>query len=63
MLGADAVMGADQPGLHVAEDGMDDREELGGIGAGALDDRGVLEMSGQCRLAPLVPHEAVGQQV
>lgn len=52
MLGADAVMGADQPRFHVAEDAMDDREELRRIGAIALDDRRVLEMSGNAASRP-----------
>ena len=42
MLGADPMMGADQPGFDVAEQRVDDREELAGIGAVVLDDRGVL---------------------
>jgi len=37
MLGADPVMGADQPGFDVAEQRVDDREELAGIGGRALD--------------------------
>ena len=31
MLDADPVMGADQPGFDVAEQRVDDREELAGI--------------------------------
>ena len=45
MLGADPMMGADQPGFDVAEQRVDDREELAGIGAVVLDDRGVLKYS------------------
>jgi hypothetical protein len=44
VLGADAVMGADEPGFDVAEQGMDDREELASIGAFALHHRRVLQM-------------------
>ena len=33
VLGADAVMGADETRLYVAEDRMDDGEEFAGIGA------------------------------
>ena len=39
VLGADAVMGAEEPGFDVAEQGMDDREEGVGIGGLVLDDR------------------------
>ena len=39
MLGADPMMGADQPGFDVAEQRVDDREELAGIGAVILDHR------------------------
>ena len=42
MLGADPMMGADQPGFDVAEQGVDDREEFAGIGAVVLDHRGVF---------------------
>jgi hypothetical protein len=38
VLGADAVMGADEPGFDVAEQRMDDREERAGIGAPVLAD-------------------------
>ena len=37
MLGADPVIGADQSGFDVAEQSMDDQEELAGIGAVVLD--------------------------
>src|ERR1700720_2183345 len=43
MLGADPMMGADQPGFDVAEQRVDDREELAGIGAVVLDHRGVFQ--------------------
>jgi len=43
VLGAVAMMGADQPGFDVAEQGVDDREEFAGIGARALDYRAVLQ--------------------
>ena len=63
VLGANAVVSTDQPRLDIAEDGMDDREELGSVGAGILDHRCVLEMVAKCRLATLVALETVGQQV
>ena len=44
MLGADAVMSADEPGFDVTEQSMDDREELAGIGCLALDHRRVLQI-------------------
>jgi hypothetical protein len=37
MFGADSMVGADQPGFDVAEQGVDDREEFAGIYAVALD--------------------------
>jgi hypothetical protein len=39
MLGADAVMGTDEPGFNVAEQGVDDLEELAGVGAFASEAR------------------------
>jgi len=32
MLGADPMMGVDQPGFDIAEKGVDDREKFAGIG-------------------------------
>ena len=52
VLGADAVMGADEPGFDVAEQGVDDREELAGIGAVVLDHRGVLQCSPRAASRP-----------
>ena len=63
MLGADAVMGSDQPGFDVAEERMDDREEFARIGAGALGHRGVFQVFAKGGVAPLVSFEAVGQEV
>jgi hypothetical protein len=40
--GADPVMGADEPGFDVAEQGMDNRQAGAGIGGLGLDDRRVL---------------------
>jgi hypothetical protein len=37
MLGADPMMGADQPGFDVVEEAVDDREEFAGIGAAVLE--------------------------
>ena len=45
MLGGNAVMGSDEPRFNVAEDGVDDREELGRIRARALHDRRVANSS------------------
>jgi hypothetical protein len=42
VLGADAVMGADQPGFDTAEPRVDDREEFAGICAVVLDYRGCV---------------------
>ena len=39
VLGADPVMGADQLGFEVAEQRVNDREELVGVGGGVLDHR------------------------
>src|SRR5205085_2877850 len=38
------VAAGDEPGFDVAEQGMDDREELAGMGCFALDHRRVLQM-------------------
>lgn len=54
MLGTDAVMGTNQPSLDVAEDGVNDREELGCVLAIALYHRGVFQMVAKCRSLPLV---------
>src|SRR6516164_11248706 len=63
VLGADAVMGADEPGFDVAEQGMDDREERAGIGAFVLDHRGVLQMPAEGGVAAAITGEPVGQQM
>ena len=63
VLGTDPVMRADQPGLDIAEQGMDDREVRGGIGARALDHRRVLEMRAEVGILPAVAVEAVSQEV
>ena len=55
VLGADAVMGADEPGFDVAEQDMDDREELGGIGALILHHRRVLQMLAEGGVAAAIP--------
>jgi hypothetical protein len=44
MLGAAPMMGADQPSFDVAEQRVNDREELAGIGAFVLDHRGVFQI-------------------
>jgi hypothetical protein len=63
VLGADAVMGADQPGFDVAEQGMDDREERAGIGAFVLDYRGVLQVLAEAGVAAAIAGEPVGQEM
>jgi hypothetical protein len=63
VLGADPVMGADEPGFDVAEEGMDDREELAGIGAVVLDHRGVLQVLAEGGVAAAIAGEPVGQQM
>src|SRR5437879_11225008 len=56
-------MGADEPGFDVAEQGMDDREELAGIGAVVLDHRGVLQMLAEGGIAAAIAGEPVGQEM
>ena len=41
----------------------DDREELAGIGAVALDHRGVLQMSSEIGLAATIAGKSIGQQM
>src|SRR5439155_333267 len=63
MFGTDAVMGADEPGFDVAEQGVDDREELAGIGGFVLHHRRVLQMLAEGGLAAAIAGEPVGQQM
>ena len=63
MLGADPMMGADQPGFDVAEQRVDDREEFGGIGAVALDHRGVFQILAETGVAAAITGKPVGQQM
>src|SRR6201984_456909 len=51
MLGADAVEGAVEPGLHVAEQDMDDGQHGIGVFAAVLDDRVVAEAIGEAVVA------------
>ena len=51
MLGADAVEGAVEPGLHVAEQDMDDGQHGIGVFAAVLDDRVVAEAVGEAIVA------------
>src|ERR1700676_2839418 len=51
MLGADAVEGAVEPGLHVAEQDMDDGQHGIGVCAAVLDDRVVAEAVGEAVVA------------
>ena len=61
VLGADAMMGVDQPSFDVAKQGVDDREEFAGIGALALDHRGVFQMIAEISAA--IAGKPVGQQM
>src|SRR6516162_5883831 len=63
MLGADPMMGADQPGFDVAEQRVDDREEFGGIGAVALDHRGVFQILAETGVAAAITGKPIGQQM
>jgi hypothetical protein len=63
MLGADTVMGADKPGFDVAEQRMDDWEELAGVGALVLDHRGMPEVLAKGGIAAAIAREPVGQEV
>ena len=63
MLGADPMMGADQPGFDVAEQRVDDREEFGGIGAVALDHRGVFQILAETGVAAAIAGKPIGQQM
>src|ERR1700694_436487 len=63
VLGADAVMSADEPGFDVAEQGMDDREELAGIGSFALDHWRVLQMLAEAGVATAIAGKPVGQEM
>lgn len=63
MLGADAMMSADQPRLDVAEDGMDDGEEFGGIGCSVQDHRGVFEVIAESGVASLIGFKTIRQQM
>src|SRR5712691_1161423 len=51
MLGADAMEGAVEPGLQVAEQDMDDRQHGIGVFAAVLDDRVVAAAVGQTLVA------------
>ena len=51
MLGADAVEGAVEPGLHIAEQDMDDGQHGIGVFAAVLDDRVVAEAVGEAVVA------------
>src|SRR5208337_3753284 len=63
VLGTDPAMGADEPGFDVAEQRMDDREELAGVGTAVLDHRGVLEVLAEAGIAAAIAGEPVGQEV
>src|ERR1700724_848312 len=56
-------MSADEPGFDVAEQGMDDREELTGIGAVVLHHRGVRQMLAEGGIAAAIAGEPVGQEM
>ena len=61
MFGADAMMGADQLGFDVAEQGVDDREEFAGIGAVVLDHRGVFQI--RAEIGAAIAGKPIGQQM
>src|SRR5438045_2741092 len=61
VLGADAVMGADEPGFDVAEEGMDDWEEGAGIGGFVLNHWRVLQMLGEGGNASLIRLQQAAQ--
>jgi len=63
VLRADTVMSADKPGFDVAEQRMDDREELAGVGAFVLDHRGMSEVLAEGGIAAAIAREPVGQKV
>lgn len=63
VLGADPVVRTDQSGLDVAGDGVDDREEIGGVGAVALNHWGVLQVIAKGGVFSLVAAEAMGQEM
>jgi hypothetical protein len=63
VLGADTVMGADEPGFDVAEQRMDDREELAGVGAFVLDHGRVPEVLAEGGITAAISREPVGQEV
>src|SRR6516225_2220720 len=56
-------MGADEPGFDVAEQGMDDREELAGLGALVLDHRGVPQVPAEIGVLTAIAGKAVGQEL
>ena len=56
-------MGADEPGFDRAEQGVDDREELGGLGALVLDNGRVFEMVIERCLLTLLAGKAIGHEV
>src|SRR6516165_7611276 len=55
------MMGAEQPGFDVAEQGVDDREEFAGIGAVVLDHRGVFQI--RAEIGAAIAGEPIGQQM
>src|SRR5271155_3825199 len=57
------MMGADEPGFDVAEQGMDDREEFAGVGALALDHRHMLQMLAEIGVATTIAGKPIGQQM
>src|SRR5215469_4850694 len=63
VLGADPMMGADQPGFDVAEQRVDDREEFAGIGAVALHHWGVFQITAEIGGAAAITGKPIGQQM
>ena len=56
-------MGTDEPGFDRAEQGVDDREKRGSLGALILDDGRVFEMLIERRLLSLITGKTIGHEV
>src|SRR6266851_4100700 len=57
------MVSADEPGFDIAEQSMDDREELAGIDSFALDHRRVLQMLAEAGVAAAIAGKPVGQEM
>jgi hypothetical protein len=63
MLGADPMMGADQPRFDVAEKRVDDREEFTGTGAVPLHHRGMFQIIAEIGVAAAIAGKPISQQM